>query len=60
MAWSVPGFSASAGVENPEVRLLYRWVTFNLPKAVPADLRDAMRLFTVARGEWKAPALAKK
>jgi hypothetical protein len=55
IAWSVPGFSASAGVENPEVRLLYRWVTFNLPKTIPADLRDAMRLFTVSRGEWKAP-----
>lgn len=55
LAWSVPGFGASAGVENPEVRLLYRWMTLNLPKAVPADLREVMRLFTVSRGEWKAP-----
>ena len=54
-AWSAPGFSASTGVENPEVRVLYRWVTLNLPKAVPADLREVMRLFTVSRGEWKAP-----
>jgi len=54
-AWSAPGFGASAGVENPEVRLLYRWVTFNLPKTVPADLREVMKLFTVSRGEWKAP-----
>jgi len=56
MAWSVSGFGASAGVENPEVRLLYRWVTFNLPKAIPADVRDAMRLFTVSRADWKAPS----
>jgi hypothetical protein len=55
LAWSAPGFSASAGVENPEVRLLYRWVTLNLPKTIPAELREVMRLFTVSRGEWKAP-----
>jgi len=55
VAWSAPGFGSSAGVENPEVRQLYRWVTFNLPKAVPADLRDVMRFFAASRGDWKAP-----
>jgi hypothetical protein len=59
MAWSAPGFGSSVGVENPEVRQLYRWVTFNLPKVVPTDLREVMRFFAASRGDWKAPAKKK-
>lgn len=58
MAWSAPGFAFSTGVENGEVRQLYRWVTYNLPRSVPADLRELMRFFAVTRGEWKAPPKA--
>ncbi len=54
-AWSAPGFAVSEGIENPEVRQLYRWVALNLPKAVPADLREMMRFFANARTDWKAP-----
>lgn len=60
MAWSAPSFGSSAGVENPEVRQLYRWVVFNLPKAVPNDLREVMRFFAASRGDWKAPPVKKE
>jgi hypothetical protein len=59
MAWSAPSFGSSAGVENPEVRQLYRWVVFNLPKAVPNDLREVLRFFAASRGDWKAPPVKK-
>jgi len=60
MAWSMPSFGSSAGVENPEVRQLYRWVVFNLPKAVPSDLRDVLRFFAASRGDWKPPPAKKE
>ena len=54
-AWSAPGFAFSDGVENEELRKLFRWVTLNLPRAVPTDLREMMRFFAHSRTDWTAP-----
>ncbi|MEJ1971024.1 MAG: PilZ domain-containing protein [Lacunisphaera sp.] len=55
-AWSAPGFAVSNGVENGEVRQLFRWVALNTSRSVPADLREMMHFFAHARSDWKAPA----
>ncbi len=54
-AWSAPGFALSAGVENEELRKLFRWVTLNLSRSVPTDLREMMRFFAHSRADWAAP-----
>jgi len=55
-AWSAPSFAFSEGVENEELRKLFRWVALNLPRAVPTDLREMMRFFAHSRADWAAPA----
>ncbi|HEX2860749.1 MAG TPA: PilZ domain-containing protein [Lacunisphaera sp.] len=46
-----------------EVRDFFRWVAANLPKSVPADLRDVIARLTsstqLANGGWAAPAKLK-
>ncbi|MES1167836.1 MAG: PilZ domain-containing protein [Oleiharenicola lentus] len=54
-AWSAPGFALSNGVENGELRQLFRWVALNTSRTVPTDLREMMRFFAHARDDWKAP-----
>ena len=54
-AWSAPSFAFSEGVENEELRKLFRWVTLNLPRAVPTDLREMMRFFAHSRTDWVPP-----
>ncbi|MES1167616.1 MAG: PilZ domain-containing protein, partial [Oleiharenicola lentus] len=34
-AWSAPGFGVSDGVENEELRKLFRWIALNLSRTVP-------------------------
>lgn len=55
-AWSAPGFAVSAGIENDELRKLFRWIALNLSRPVPTDLREMMRFFAHSRTDWKAPA----
>ena len=55
MAWSAPGFAFSEGVENQELRQLFRWIALNLPRAVPTDLREMMRFFAHSRADWTPP-----
>jgi len=59
-AWADPSYGLSRGPENPEVRKLYRWISLNLPKTVPSDARELMRLFANARTDWKAPPVKAK
>lgn len=54
-AWSAPGFTFSNGVENGELRQLFRWVALNTSRTVPTDLREMMRFFAHTRDDWKAP-----
>jgi hypothetical protein len=54
-AWSAPGFGVSDGVENEELRKLFRWIALNLSRAVPTDLREMMRFFAHSRADWAAP-----
>jgi|SRR6478609_1356350 len=54
-AWSAPSFAFSKGVENGELRQLFRWVALNTSRTVPTDLREMMRFFAHARDDWKAP-----
>ncbi len=54
-AWSAPGFAFSEGVENEELRKLFRWIALNLSRPVPTDLREMMRFFAHARTDWTAP-----
>jgi hypothetical protein len=54
-AWSAPGFGFSTGVENGELRQLFRWVALNTSRTIPTDLREMMRFFAHARDDWKAP-----
>lgn len=55
-AWSAPGFAFSQrGVENGELRQLFRWVALNTSRTVPTDLREMMRFLAHARTDWKAP-----
>lgn len=55
LAWSAPGFGVSAGVENEELRKLFRWIALNLSRSVPTDLREMMRFFAHSRADWTAP-----
>jgi hypothetical protein len=54
-AWSAPSFAFSEGIENEELRKLFRWVALNLPRAVPTDLREMMRIFAHRGADWAAP-----
>jgi PilZ domain len=54
-AWSAPSFAFSNGVENGELRQLFRWVALNTARTVPTDLREMMRFFAHTRDDWKAP-----
>lgn len=65
---SITPRSAAAGTTVPdevaaEVRDFFRWVSANLPKTVPADLRDVLsRLISsnqVAERSWSAPPLVR-
>jgi PilZ domain len=58
VALSAPSHGLATGV-NAEVRQFYRWIVPNLPKAVPADLREFMQRFMrktdVAAAAWARP-----
>lgn len=54
-AWSAPGFAASDGAENEELRKLFRWIALNLSRPVPTDLREMMRFFAHTRADWAPP-----
>jgi hypothetical protein len=54
-AWSAPSFAVSEGIENEELRKLFRWIALNLPRAVPTDLREMMRFFAHSRADWAPP-----
>ncbi len=58
---SDPAKSVPPAVEG-EVRQLFRWVVGNMPKSVPADLREFMTRFAgspPAPGSWRSPVTAR-